>query len=137
MPPVVPPFLVGLVVAPLAKRVLKPLVRGVVKTSVGLALEVKKAAQEAGENIHDLAAEVAADMRAAQVAAGDTRARSGDGRLTAAGNGVQHGETAEAARPAEAAPSSEAARPAEAAGRPESGSRGPRIRATAAVGKAH
>ncbi|MBO1414142.1 DUF5132 domain-containing protein [Streptomyces sp. FH025] len=71
MPPVVPPFLIGLVVAPLAKRLLKPLVRGVVKTSVGLVMEVKKAAHEASENIHDLAAEVAADMVAAQAVSGD------------------------------------------------------------------
>ncbi|MFD3586802.1 DUF5132 domain-containing protein [Streptomyces sp. NPDC058683] len=71
MPPVVPPFLIGLIIAPLAKRVLKPLVRGVVTTSVGLVMEVKKAAQEAGENIHDLAVEVAAEMVAAQIAAGE------------------------------------------------------------------
>ncbi|WP_326784396.1 DUF5132 domain-containing protein [Streptomyces sp. NBC_00151] len=71
MPPVVPPFLIGLIVAPLAKRVLKPLMRGVVTTSVGLVMEVKKAAQEAGENIHDLAVEVAAEMVAAQIVSGD------------------------------------------------------------------
>ncbi|WP_234384599.1 DUF5132 domain-containing protein [Streptomyces sp. MMG1121] len=55
----------------MAKRLLKPLVRGVVTTSVGLVMEVKKAAHEAGENIHDLAVEVAADMVAAQIAAGE------------------------------------------------------------------
>ncbi|MFD5473711.1 DUF5132 domain-containing protein [Streptomyces sp. NPDC127105] len=71
MPPVVPPFLIGLIVVPLARRVFKPLVRGVVTTSVGLVMEVKKAAHEAGENIHDLAVDVAADMMAAQNAAGD------------------------------------------------------------------
>ncbi|MFG2881668.1 DUF5132 domain-containing protein [Streptomyces sp. NPDC048297] len=71
MPPVVPPFLIGLIAAPLAKRLLKPLVRGVVTTSVGLVMEVKKAAHETGENIHDLAVEVAAEMVAAQVAAGE------------------------------------------------------------------
>ncbi|MFJ9413781.1 MULTISPECIES: DUF5132 domain-containing protein [unclassified Streptomyces] len=67
MPPVVPPFLIGLIAAPLAKRLFKPLVRGVVKTSVGLAMEVKKAAHEAGEGIQDLAAEVAAEMVTAQM----------------------------------------------------------------------
>ncbi|MFK0112656.1 DUF5132 domain-containing protein [Streptomyces sp. NPDC091217] len=71
MPPVVPPFLIGLFIAPLAKRLLKPLVRGVVTTSVGVVMEVRKAAHEAGENIQDLAAEVAADMVAAQIASGD------------------------------------------------------------------
>jgi hypothetical protein len=62
MPPVIPPFLVGLIVAPLAKRIAKPLLRGIVKTSVGLVVEVKKVAQEAGEGLQDLAAEVTAEM---------------------------------------------------------------------------
>ncbi|WP_330241891.1 DUF5132 domain-containing protein [Streptomyces sp. NBC_00525] len=87
MPPVVPPFLIGLVVAPLAKRLLRPLVGGVVKASVGIAMEVKKAAHEAGENIHDLAAEVAADVMAAQVAAGDTESRSVPGQHTTGNSG--------------------------------------------------
>ncbi|MEV7782309.1 DUF5132 domain-containing protein [Kitasatospora sp. NPDC088351] len=111
MPPVVPPFLVGLVVAPLAKRLLKPLVRGVVKTSVGLVMEVKKAAHEAGENIHDLAAEVAADMVSAQIAAGDGH--------PAAESSTPNGEKDEAAD------------------RVENEARTPKIRATAGVGKAH
>jgi hypothetical protein len=111
MPPVVPPFLIGLIVAPLAKRLLKPVFRGVVKTSVGIVMEVKKAAQEAGENIHDLAAEVAADMVVAQVA-------SGDGR-----------RTTESVAPKDNMD--------EAAGRAEGDERTPRIRATADAGKAH
>ncbi|MER7715431.1 DUF5132 domain-containing protein [Streptomyces flaveolus] len=61
MLPAVPPFLVGMVVAPLAKRVAKPLVRGVIKTSVGLTLEVRRAVIEAGKDIQDLTAEVAAE----------------------------------------------------------------------------
>lgn len=71
MPPVVPPFLIGLIAAPLAKRFLKPLMRGVVTTSVGIVMEVKKAAHAAGENINDLAAEVAADVMASQIASAD------------------------------------------------------------------
>ncbi|GAA2278077.1 MULTISPECIES: DUF5132 domain-containing protein [Kitasatospora] len=118
MPPVVPSFLVGLIIAPLAKRLVKPLVRGVVKTSVGLAMEVKKAAHEAGENIHDLAAEVAAEAMAAQIAAGDVGARSGDGQR-AAGT---------------AAPNDEKDEPAD---RAEGEARTPKIRATAGAGKAH
>ncbi|MFD8705385.1 DUF5132 domain-containing protein [Kitasatospora sp. NPDC059648] len=117
MPPVVPPFLVGLIVAPLAKRLLKPLVRGVVKTSVGIAMEVKKAAHEAGENIHDLAAEVAADMVAAQASSGDTAIRSGDGQR-APGSGVPNGGKEEVAA------------------RPEGDPRAPKIRPTAAAGTA-
>lgn len=71
MPPVVPPFLIGLIAAPLAKRVVKPLVRGLVKTSVGLVMEVKRAAHEAGEGLHDLAAEVTAEVVAARMPGGD------------------------------------------------------------------
>ncbi|WP_416978366.1 DUF5132 domain-containing protein [Streptomyces sp. T028] len=71
MPPVVPPFLIGLIAAPLAKRVVKPLMRGLVKTSVGLVLEVKRAAHEASEGLQDLAAEVTAEVVAAQMASGD------------------------------------------------------------------
>ncbi|MEU6970302.1 DUF5132 domain-containing protein [Kitasatospora aureofaciens] len=117
MPPVVPPFLVGLIVAPLAKRLLKPLVRGVVKTSVGIAMEVKKAAHEAGENIHDLAAEVAADMVAAQASSGDPAIRSGDGQRSP-GSGVPNSAKDEVAS------------------RPEGDPRAPKIRATAAAGTA-
>ncbi|MEU1515945.1 DUF5132 domain-containing protein [Streptomyces sp. NPDC005811] len=71
MPPVVPPFLIGLIAAPLAKRVVKPLMRGLVKTSVGLVLEVRRAAHEASEGLQDLAAEVTAEVVAAQMAGGD------------------------------------------------------------------
>ncbi|GAA3952069.1 hypothetical protein GCM10022384_02140 [Streptomyces marokkonensis] len=71
MPPIVPPFLIGLIAAPLAKRLFKPLVRGVVTTSVGVVMEVKKAAHAAGENINDLAAEVAADVMASQIVSAD------------------------------------------------------------------
>ncbi|GGN33977.1 DUF5132 domain-containing protein [Streptomyces fuscichromogenes] len=69
MPPVVPPFLIGLIAASLVKRLGKPLVRGVVKASVGLGLEVKRAVHEAGEGIHDLAAEATAGALAAQTPA--------------------------------------------------------------------
>ncbi|GGL95241.1 hypothetical protein GCM10010129_43860 [Streptomyces fumigatiscleroticus] len=61
MLPVVPPFLVGMAAAPLVKRVAKPLVRGVIKTSVGLTLEIRRAVIEAGEDIQSLTAEVAAE----------------------------------------------------------------------------
>lgn len=52
------PYLIGVVTAPLVARVLKPALRGVVKTSVGVALEVRRAAAEASEEIQDIAAEV-------------------------------------------------------------------------------
>lgn len=87
MPPIVPPFLIGLIAAPLAKRVLKPLVRGVITTSVGVVMEVKKAAHEAGENINDLAAEVAADVMATQLASAEGAAATG-GAAGSGGRGV-------------------------------------------------
>ncbi|MFC8566940.1 DUF5132 domain-containing protein [Streptomyces sp. NPDC057245] len=85
MTPVPPSFLFGLIAAPLAKRVLKPVLRGVVRTSVGVAYEIRLAAAEAGRNVHGLAAEVAAEMAAAQTAAGNRsaarvpKARAGTG----------------------------------------------------------
>ncbi|MEU3345418.1 DUF5132 domain-containing protein [Streptomyces sp. NPDC006700] len=66
MPPVVPPFLIGLIAGPLLDRVGKPLLRGIIKTSVALTLEVKRAAIEAGEEIQELTAEVAAGRLAAR-----------------------------------------------------------------------
>ncbi|MEU3345427.1 DUF5132 domain-containing protein [Streptomyces sp. NPDC006700] len=65
-----PPFLIGLLTAALVKRLGKPLVRGVVKTSVGLGVEVKRAVHEASEGIQDLAAEATAEMLAAQMSHG-------------------------------------------------------------------
>lgn len=70
MLPVVPPFLIGLIAAPLVKRLGKPLMRGIVKTSVGLGIEVRKAVHEAGEGIQDLAAEAAAEVLAVQTTQG-------------------------------------------------------------------
>ncbi|MGX1274643.1 DUF5132 domain-containing protein [Streptomyces phaeoluteigriseus] len=68
MLPVVPPFLIGLVAAPLLKRLGKPVMRGIVKTSVGLGIEVKRAVHEAGQGIQDLAAEATAEVLAVQMA---------------------------------------------------------------------
>ncbi|KOV64746.1 DUF5132 domain-containing protein [Streptomyces sp. MMG1121] len=64
MLPAIPPFLVGVITAPVAKRVAKPLVRGVIKTSVGLTLEVRRAVIEAGEEIQALTAEAATEKLA-------------------------------------------------------------------------
>ncbi|MEU9669724.1 DUF5132 domain-containing protein [Streptomyces bobili] len=68
MLPVVPPFLIGLVAAPLLKRLGKPVMRGIVKTSVSLGIEVKRAVHEAGRGIQDLAAEATAEVLAVQMA---------------------------------------------------------------------
>ncbi len=66
MPPVLPPFLLGLIMAPIVKRMAMPLARGIIQTSVNLAVEVKRAAQEAGEDLQDLAAEATSEMFAAE-----------------------------------------------------------------------
>ncbi|MGH3828909.1 MAG: DUF5132 domain-containing protein [Pseudonocardiaceae bacterium] len=57
-PPVIAPYLVGVVTAPLVVWLIKPIVRGAVKTTVALTLEAKKAAAEASAQIQGIAAEV-------------------------------------------------------------------------------
>ncbi|MGC7101119.1 DUF5132 domain-containing protein [Amycolatopsis lurida] len=47
-------------------KLVKPVIRGVIRTSVALAMEVKKVAAQAGEELQDLAAEVTAEMAVAQ-----------------------------------------------------------------------
>ena len=80
---VLAPYLIGVVTAPLVAKVVKPVVRGVVKASVGLAIEVKKAAAEAGEEIQGLAAEVSSD-KASQAAIGaDVANKAGRARAGA------------------------------------------------------
>ena len=71
MPPFVP-YLIGLVTAPLVAKVAKPLLRGTVKTTIAVGLQMKKLAAEAAEDLQDLAAEASAEM-----AAGKTGTRSG------------------------------------------------------------
>ncbi|WP_225860925.1 DUF5132 domain-containing protein [Streptomyces triticiradicis] len=85
MLPAVPPFLVGMLAAPLVKRVAKPLVRGVIKTSVGLTFEVRRAVIEAGEEIQGLTAEVAAEKLASSAR---THGVKLDGEMTAHGAAV-------------------------------------------------
>lgn len=55
------PYLIGVVTAPLVGKIVKPILRGTIKASVGLALEAKRAAAEAGAEFHALAIEVSAD----------------------------------------------------------------------------
>ncbi|MFE1287312.1 DUF5132 domain-containing protein [Streptomyces sp. NPDC058751] len=82
MLPAVPPFIAGMLAAPLVKRVGKPLVRGVIKASVGLSLEVRRAVIEAGEEIQGLTAEVAAEKMASSAR---TRRMKVDGEMTGHG----------------------------------------------------
>jgi hypothetical protein len=67
--PVLLPYLIGIVTAPLAAKIIKPIFRGVVKTTMGVALEVKRVAAEAGEELQDIAAEVSVEKVAANKAA--------------------------------------------------------------------
>lgn len=67
------PYLIGLVTAPLVAKIIKPILRGTVKTSVEVGLQMKKLAAEAAEDFQDLAAEANAEMAAAEA----TRTRSG------------------------------------------------------------
>ncbi|MFJ9413362.1 DUF5132 domain-containing protein [Streptomyces sp. NPDC101227] len=60
----------------------KPLVRGIIKTSVGLTLEVRRAAIEAGEEIQDITQEVAAEKLASSAR---TRRVKVDGEVAAQG----------------------------------------------------
>jgi hypothetical protein len=78
--PVLAPYLIGVVTAPLVVKIVKPIVRGTVKATVGLALEVKKAAAEAGEEFQDIAAEVSSDKAAEAVMSADVAAKTGRSR---------------------------------------------------------
>lgn len=89
LPTALTPYLLGLVTAPLIAKVVKPILRGTVKTTVGLALQAKKLASEAVEDVQDLAAEASAEMVSAEAA------RSGQ---TAAGAAATAGAAAEAAK---------------------------------------
>lgn len=64
--PAAAPFLIGLVAGPVAAKLVKPVMRGVIRTSVTFVREVKKVAALAGEELQDLAAEVTAEMASAQ-----------------------------------------------------------------------
>ena len=74
------PYLICVVTAPLVVKIFKPVLRGTVKASVGLALEVKKAAAEAGQEFHTLATEVSAD-KAAEAAMSADVAKAGASRV--------------------------------------------------------
>lgn len=84
---VIAPYLIGVVTAPLVVKIIKPLVRGTVKASVGLALEVKKAAAEAGEEFQGIAAEVSSEKAAGAVMSAEAAAKAGRSRA-AGGTGL-------------------------------------------------
>lgn len=79
MPLFLPAYLIGVLTAPLARRVIEPLLRSTVKASVELALQAKKLAAEATEEFQDIAAEASFEMAAAEA------------RMKATTNGVKKG----------------------------------------------
>jgi hypothetical protein len=64
MPGFLAPFLVGMASAPIANRVVRPLVRTGVKATIGLAYEVRKLVAETTEELQDIAAEANAEASA-------------------------------------------------------------------------
>ncbi|MGH3888094.1 MAG: DUF5132 domain-containing protein [Pseudonocardiaceae bacterium] len=74
---VLAPYVIGVVTAPLVARVFRPLFRGVVKTTVGVALEAKRAAAEVREEFQDIAAEATVERAAADEAAKTATTRPG------------------------------------------------------------
>lgn len=73
---VVAPYLIGVVTAPLVARIFRPLFRGVIKTTVGVALEAKRAAAEVREEFQDIAAEASIERAADDEAAAAARPRA-------------------------------------------------------------
>lgn len=68
------PYMLGLITAPFAAAVIKPLLRSSVKAAVGIGLQVRKLAEEAREEFQDVAAEVSAEMAAAEAQRSGTTA---------------------------------------------------------------
>ncbi|MFG2944232.1 DUF5132 domain-containing protein [Streptomyces adustus] len=120
MPPVVPPFLIGLITASLVKRLGKPLMRGLVKTSVGLGIEVKRAVQEAGEGIQDLAAEATAEVLAVKTTEG---AEHGVGAPEHGAGASEEGSAGRAGATTNSTPAAAAANEGQSGGEGKSGAK--------------
>ncbi|MEU2083863.1 DUF5132 domain-containing protein [Streptomyces albus] len=60
--PVFPAFMAGILTAVLAKKVAKPAVRSVVKTSLKLAADTRRAAHELNDELRDITAEAGAEL---------------------------------------------------------------------------
>lgn len=68
--PVLAPFLIGVVTARFAGKILRPIWKGMVKTTVVVAAEAKKAAAEMREDIQDISAEVSVERAADEATRG-------------------------------------------------------------------
>ncbi len=60
-------YLIGLVTAPLIAKVIQPIVRGAVKTTIELGLQVRKITAKAAEDLQDIVAEKNAEMATAEI----------------------------------------------------------------------
>ena len=61
------PYLIGLVSAPLVTKIIQPIARSAVKTTIELGMQARKLVAEAAEDLQDLVAETSAEMAAAEI----------------------------------------------------------------------
>jgi hypothetical protein len=61
---IVLPYLIGVVTAPLVAKVVKPLARGTIKTTIGIGAQAKRLVAQTVEDFQDLAAEANAEVTA-------------------------------------------------------------------------
>lgn len=66
VPRFVIPYLIGLVSAPLVAKVVQPIARSAVKSTIELGLQARKLAADAVEDLQDIVAETTAEMAAAE-----------------------------------------------------------------------
>ena len=66
LPRSVIPYLIGVVSAPLVTRIVQPIARSAVKTTIELGMQARKLAAEAAEDLQDIIAETNAEMAAAE-----------------------------------------------------------------------
>lgn len=90
------PYVVGVLTAPLVGKVLRSVVGATVKATVGVALQAKKVATEAVEDLQDISAEVNASLANKEAATGQARevaeaatAATGSKSGTRAGGGAR------------------------------------------------
>jgi hypothetical protein len=61
------PYVIGLVSAPLVARIIQPIARSAVKTTIELAMQARRLAAEAAEDLQDIVAETSAEMAVAEM----------------------------------------------------------------------
>jgi hypothetical protein len=71
---IVLPYLIGVVTAPLVGKVVKPIARGTIKTTIVIGLQAKRLVAGTAEDLQDLVAEANAEVTATK---GGTGSRAG------------------------------------------------------------